>query len=589
MNCAGPIFDATGKFLIDLAEDNFVAQGSEVTGKYFYQNDTRVHMIALSDDSKSPFLPKDDEEGVAADMAAKKEATAAKAPSDIKINWDNFLERVINVPLPPAAYDKIVALPGKILALSGGNLISFDLATRKATPIISGVSDFALSGDGKKLLLCQGQSFSVHDAETGPTEMTAGAVDLGPYSITYNPVPEWREVFEESWRIARDFYYDPNMHGLDWNAIRTKYEARLPKVGDRADLSRLLADMVSELNTGHAYISGPLAPPAHAANMGFLGIDVEPVPGMDAVKIKKIYRGDLWSPDLSSPLAEPGVGVNAGDYILEIAGQPVKQNVDIQSLLLGTRGETVAIKVNSTPTPDGARVIRVRPLASETQLRYEDWVTGRTEYVREHGGDNFGYVHVPDMGEGGLTDFAKGHFSEPYKTAMVYDERYNGGGYTSSLLLQDIAAVPLAWFKPRVGNPWTRENWANIGHKAMLCNQYNFSDGELFVEDWKRLKLGPVVGMRTGGGEVGSGGGYRLVDGGAIYVPNYGGYVDGEWLVEGHGASPTVEVEQDPASEMAGRDPQLDKAIELLKEELAKDPISIPHHPPFPVIGKAGK
>jgi tricorn protease len=345
-----------------------------------------------------------------------------------------------------------------------------------------------------------------------------------------------------------------------------------------------MADMVSELNTGHAYIVPPPMPIAHPQNMGFLGIDVAPVPESGAVKITKIYHGDAWSPDLSSPLAEPGIDVKEGDYILEIAGEPVAPNQDIQALLLGTRGETVAVMVNDKPTKDGARVVRVRPLLSESAVRYEDWVESRVKYVQEHGGPNFGYLHIPDMENGGLTDFVKGQIPDVYKTAMIYDERYNGGGYTSSLILQDIASKPLAWFKPRVGNPWTREGWANIGHKAMLCNEDNFSDGELFVESWKRLKLGPVVGMRTGGGEVGSGGGYRLIDGGSIYVPNYGAYMDGEWLVEGHGATPTVEIDQDPNEQMAGKDPQLDKAIEILKAELQKDPISIPTHPPFKLV-----
>ena len=226
----------------------------------------------------------------------------------------------------------------------------------------------------------------------------------------------------------------------------------------------------------------------------------------------------------------------------------------------------------------------MRPLSNESQLRYQDWVMGRTRYVEEHGGPNFGYAHIPDMGEGGLVGFVKGHYPDVYKTAMIYDDRYNGGGFTSSLILQDIAAYPTSWWKPRTGAPWTRESWANIGYKAALCNEYNFSDGELFVEAWKYMKLGPVVGTRTGGGEVGSGGGYTLIDHGSIYVPAYGDYREGDWLVEGKGASPTVSVEEDPNEVMQGRDPQLDRAIAILKDELAKKPITIPQHPPFPVV-----
>jgi tricorn protease len=593
VNVNWPIFDTTGKFLIYLADDSINPQDSALNGKYFFQNQTRVHMIALTKDAKSPFLPKDDEEGTTepkapsptpAPKTAAAKPTGTNPPAPVStIDWDGLADRVIAVPLPAGTYTKLEVLPGKILAFGSGTLTSFDLDGEKSTTIIEGISDFEKSYDGKKLLFTAGRSVSVHPAETGPTSFGAGIVNLTPYSITFRPVPEWHQIFEESWRIARDFFYDPNMHGLDWTAVRRKYEAELPMVGDRADLGRMLRDMVSELNIGHAYIGLPPSPPAHAQAMGFLGIDVSYTAGVNAAKITKIYRGDIWSPDVVSPLAAPGTGVKEGDYILEIAGQPVTANTDIQALLLGTRGETVALLVNDKPSRDGAKVLRVKPLDSEAELRYQDWVMGRTKYVEDHGGPNFGYLHIPDMGHGGLVGFVKGQFPDVYKTAMIYDERYNGGGYVSSLILQDIGSKPVAWFKPRIGNPWTREGWANIGHKTLLINQYCFSDGELVVETWKRMKLGPVIGVRTGGGEVGSGGGYELIDQGSIYVPNYGAYVNGEWIVEGHGATPDIDVEEDPASEMAGRDTQLDKAIEVMKGELEKDPISIPQHPPFPI------
>ncbi len=591
-----PAFDSTGKFLLFLADNNLDPTMYNLYGKYYLDKTTHVEMVALTKGAKSPFLPKDDEEGIVADEKQKAESKEAKTPVPAVVDWDGLSGRLIQVPLPVGRYSMLDSAPGRILVLeqsenpgpdgpptSSSNLISFNLETMAATTVISGIDEFQKSLDGKKILYAVGRSISIHDLEPSATTMGEGALDLSPYSITYEPLPEWRQVFQESWRIARDFYYDPNMHGLDWNAVRRTYEARLSMVGDRRDLSRLLADMVSELNTGHAYVGDP-TPPAHQLNMGFLGIDVEPAAGADAVRITKLYRGDPFDPDVRSPLLEQGLGVKEGDFILEIAGQPVRRDTDIQALLLGTRGQTVAIMVNGTPSRSGARVVRVRPLTSEAQLRYQDWVMGRTRYVEEHGGASFGYCHIPDMGSGGLVGFLKGQTADPYKAAMIYDSRYNGGGFVSSLILQDIGAHPTNWFKPRWGQPWTREGWANIGHKVALCNEYNFSDGELFIVDWENMNLGPVVGTRTGGGEVGSGGGYGLIDGGTIFIPNYGGYRDGEWLVEGKGASPTVPVEDDPNLVMEGRDPQLDKAIALLKAELAKYPISVPQHPPFPVV-----
>lgn len=593
-----PAFDSTGKFLLFLADNDLTPTMFNLYGKYYLDATTRVEMLALTRETKSPFLPKDDEEGVAADEKQKAAEKAAKVPVPAAVDWDGLDARIIQVPLPSGRYSMLDAYPGHILVLDQtvnpspdgpprgqSDVISFDLDSRKATTIISGIDEFEKSLDGKKILYAVGRSISVHDLGDSPTEMSAGAVNLSPYSITYEPEPEWHQIFEESWRIARDFYYDPGMHGLDWNAVRKEYEARLPKVGDRRDLSRLLADMVSELNTGHAYIGDP-SPRGAAANMGFLGIDVAPVPGSQAVRITKIYQGDAFDPSLRSPLLEPGIDVKQGDYILEVAGQPVHGDRDFESYLLGTRGQTVAVMVNDRPTRDGARVVRVRPLSDEVDLRYEDWVAGRQRYVEDHGGPEFGYCHIPDMEGGGLTGFLKGQTADPFKAAMIYDTRYNGGGMVSSLILQDIQSKPTAWFKPRWGQPWTREGWANIGHKVALCNEYNFSDGELFISDWEYLKLGPVVGTRTGGGEVGSGGGYGLIDGGTIYIPNYGAYRGDQWLIEGKGAVPTVPVEQDPNEEMAGRDPQLDKAIELMKAEIAKEPVAVPQHPPFSRAGR---
>jgi tricorn protease len=586
INSYAPAFDPEGKFLVYLADNDLNPTMSNVTAKYYLDKSTRVEMIALGDQSKSPFLPKNDEEGVA--PPAK---TPKAAPNSV--DWDQLGKRVISVPIPAGRYSELDWYPDHLLILDSaensgadgpplgsGVVISYDLTTRAETPVISGVDMFQKSFDGKKILFASGQAVSVHDLNGAPTSMAAGAINFAPYTLTYLPENEWQEVFNESWRIARDFYYDPNMHGLDWNAVRAKYQARLKLVGERPDLTLLLKDMVSELNTGHAYITDPTLR-GRRLNIGFLGADYEAVPGAKAVKIAKLYRGDPWDPDVESPLLEPGLDVKEGDFILEIAGQKIDGAQDVNEMMLGTQGQTVAIMVNSKPTLDGARVLRVRPLPSEIELRYQNWVMDRTRYVEEHGGENFGYAHIPDMEAGGIVGFLKGQTADMFKTAMIYDARYNGGGFTSSLLLQDMASYPTAWFKPRYGQPWTREGWATIGHKATLCNEYNFSDGELFIEDWKRMGLGPVVGTRTGGGEVGSGGGYELIDHGSIYVPNYGAYRDGKWLVEGKGATPTVAVEEDPAAVMAGKDPQLDRTIAILKGELVKEPITIPVHPPF--------
>ena len=584
VNSQSPAFSSDGKFLLYLADSELSPIAIDATQKYAFDNARRVYMIALSPDTLSPFLPKNDEEGT-----TEKASVSKPAPASL----DGLPDRVIEVPMASGRYQQVGMVGSKIFLINlvaipplGGSpaglgaIQVFDTDHKSLTTLSGGVDSFDISADSKKLLLHRGNSFAVADANGAPIGFSP--VSLGAYAINVDPEKEWRQIFEESWRIARDFFYDPNLHGVDWNRIHKKYEALLPLVGDRGDLGRIQQDMVSELNSGHAYVGTPGVRVA-SVPMGFLGADFVPID--DAIKITKLFQGDGFAGN-RSPLLEPGLKIHVGDYIVAIGGQPIRHDQDFQSLLLGTPGQTVAIAVNSKPTLEGARVVEVQPVGSESGMRYVDWVQGRAAYVAEHGGSDLGYLHVPDMVAGGVIGFTKGQFPTVNKAGMVYDFRYNGGGYVSSLLLESIAAKPQAWFKPRDSETWTRESWANIGHHVALCNEGNFSDGELVIEDWKRMKLGPVIGKRTGGGEVGSGGGYALIDGGSIYIPNYGAFSDGKWIIEGYGATPDIEVDQDPNAVMAGKDPQLDKAIEVLRAKIAKEPVSKPATPPFP--NKAG-
>ena len=588
INSYAPIFDATGKFVVYLA-DRSLSPFYTFTHRYSFDKVTRVNMVALAKATPSPFLPKNDEEGTPTPAKPEDKNVTVFEPEGIQ-------SRVFEVPMPAGRYRALESVSGRLLLIDAdqiagmdspapGVLRSFDLDKKTLATIAENVDSVTKTPDGKKLLIRSGGNIHVADASlSGPLP---APIRFTGFSISVDPRSEWRQMFNETWRIARDFFYDPGMHGVDWNAVRAKYEPMLKMVGDRADLTRLLKDMVSELNCGHAYVSNPPIPGVRVS-MGYLGIEADPVPGTNAIQVRRILRGDDFSLGVRSPLEEPGVNVRAGDYILSIGGQRVSANQDFQALLVGKTGQTITLVVNSKPTMDGARTVRVRPLSSEAQLRYIDWVQGRIEYVSKNGGANFGYAHISDMGSGGLIGFTKGQFQNVYKDAMIYDTRFNGGGFVSSMLLENIAAKPQAWWKPRTGSTWTREDWANLGYSAAICNQGNFSDGELFVEVWKRMKLGPVVGTRTGGGEVGSGGGYTLVDGGTINIPNYAAFADGKWLIEGVGAIPDFNVSQDPAAVMGGRDPQLDKAIELLKAKLAKNPIKKPEPPAFPKKGIGG-
>jgi tricorn protease len=611
INSYNPAFDPDGKYLYFLQDRSFDPIGPGPSHFFSYDKVTNISAVTLARDTKSPFLPKSDEEGAAPDKAEAKpdadkkpDAKADKADAkpeekklpEVKVDLDGIADRVEDVPLPTDRYQSVDPVKDRLLLLvnngpgePGSTMRAFnmkDVTKKEVKTISSKVDGYELSADRTKVLVRNGKTFYVIDASADSLK-DEDKVDLGGIQLEIDPRAEWQQMFEESWRIARDFFYDPNMHGVDWPAVKTKYAARVQGIGDRSELNEILGDMIAELRVGHAYVGGGDAPGgAKPVPMGYLGADFAPVPGKAAYKIVRLLPGDGFDLDARSPLLAPGLNVHEGDYVLAIAGQPVQENEDIQALLVGTAGRAIRVTVNTAPTMEGAREVLVQPMASESQARYYQWVAGRREYVRVHGGDDLGYVHIPDMGNGGLVEYTKHYFPlVQQKDGMIYDVRYNGGGYISAMLLMQMASRPINYYKPRYGASWPREDWAFRGYSAAVCNDQNYSDAEYFVDGFKKLKIGPVFGAQTGGGEVGSGGGYPLIDGGKIWIPNYGGWSpDGNWIVEGVGANPDVLVQQDPAAVLAGRDPQLDAAIAYLKDKLAKAPIPKLVPPPFPVV-----
>ncbi|HEV2473554.1 MAG TPA: S41 family peptidase, partial [Chthonomonadales bacterium] len=338
---------------------------------------------------------------------------------------------------------------------------------------------------------------------------------------------------------------------------------------------------------GHAFVGGgDIGQRVQDQKMGYLGADFEPAPNGRAYRITKLLPGDGFELDQRSPLLLPGLNVKVGDYIVAIEGQPVRTDLSIQALLIGTAGRMISVSINNSPELTGARVVHIVPVASEYRMRYFDWVARKRAYVLTHGGPEIGYVHMPNMVEGGgMKEFDKHYYAQNLTcTGMIYDVRNNTGGYISALILNQIASRPYTWFKPRNGASWTREDFSFGGYSAALCNENSMSNAEEFADGFERLKIGPVIGVRTWGGEVGSGDGYPLIDGGEIYIPNYGAWTDSDkWIIEGRGVKPDIKVENDPASRLAGKDLQLDAAIAVIKKELARHPILPESAPPFPV------
>lgn len=630
-----PSFSPDGKYLYMIQQSHVQVSQSAYSSMLDYSDPNVVTAVALAADTPSLYPAKDDEEGGAATPAAtpaatdaaptakadaqseaksdaksgaKADATSAKKPdakappaevAETKIDLDGIRSRLIPIPVPAGGWSAVAALDGQLLlvnsspygALSGANssLSEFDIKGKKLSPLSPdtdplGNSDdplnAQLSGDGKTVLIKQGPGLQLVPVTPGSP---AKPVPLSSFRILIDTQQQWKAVFEESWRIARDFYIDPHMGGVDWNAVRRQCEAELPMVGDRTDLTKVQEDMISQLSTGHCYVGGPNPYRKGGASPASLGAFISWDAKAKAYRIDHILQTGDWNLTSRSPLADVGVDVKNGDYILAVNGAPCTDEFGFDKYLMGTAGHVTSLTISSSPKLTPTRTVNVTPIGSQQGLVYLDWVQSRLAYVKKASNGQIGYVHLSDMSENGAKQFAQMYYSKTEMPGIIVDVRYNGGGFISYNLLSHLATKTIGFFKPRYGVSWRREGWGPLGHVVGITNEWAFSDGELFSEYFKRLHIGPLVGHRTGGGEIGSGNGYTLADGGSIYVPNYGAWSpDGHWLIEGRGAEPDVVVDQDPNLVMQGKDPQLDAAIKIILDELKAHPFKIPTPPVFP-------
>jgi len=445
------------------------------------------------------------------------------------------------------------------------------------------VNGFQFSADLKKMLVqTPGNNFIVMDAGGTKIPEDEGKVDLSDWTIDVEPRAEWTQILREVWRLQRDFFYDPNMHGVDWSAVWTQYSALLPRISNRDELNDLIAEMLGELNCGHAYVGGGDMISARDVPIGGLGADLEPTPE-GSWRIRKILRGDGWGDEPVSPLAAPLASAKVGDYIVAIDGEPLKPGEDIYAHLVGRAGKEILLSLSEKPKSDGARDVPVRALDDESYLRYLDWVRDRREYVDSVSGGRIGYIHLPDMGIEGLTMWGRMYLPQCRKDALIMDVRYNRGGSVADMILAQLGNKVWALTKGRDDPVGRRFGTAFYGPMDAICNHETGSDGETFSEGFRRLGLGKVFGTRTWGGWVGIYGGRPLVDRGFNTIPQISGWgaFDGKWLIEGPGVYPDVEVVDEPAQIIRGRDPQLDAAIADLTKQLETWPKLAPQ-PPYP-------
>ena len=395
-----------------------------------------------------------------------------------------------------------------------------------------------------------------------------------------DPPAEWKQMFNETWRQERDFFFEKSMNGVDWAKERDRYAALLPYAADRYDLTYLLGEMVGELANSHTYVGGGDHPDLHPVNLGLLGVDYELDAAIGYYRFKKIYQGENWDAALRSPLTEPGVVVKEGDYLLAVNGRELKAPEPPNELFVNTAGQTVTLTVNSQPSETGARQVLVKPIASEYALRQFDMVTSNRRKVDQATGGRVGYIYIPNMGGDGLNEFVKQFFPQIRKQGLIIDVRYNGGGFVDQLIFERLRRILAGMDSARNFASGTIPDVVFNGSMVCVTNEYAASDGDIFSYFFKKYHLGPLIGMRTWGGVRGIRGFVPLMDGGYITRPEFSVYgVNSEWVIENHGVAPDIEVDNTPDQVMKGHDPQLERAIEEVMKAIQQNPKHLPPRP----------
>lgn len=608
-----PVFSADGKLLFFVSARSFNPTYGQTEFQHVYTDMSRIYFVALAKDTKNPFAPKSDEVKVKEDAkppetkaaetkaaeaktaetkaAEPKTADAKKADSApaTKVDAEGLVSRIGVIPTPPADYRSLTSVGSRLYygragAREPAALYVYDIEKQAETPLGAGTG-YEISADGKKMLLGQpGNRFAIIDTPTGKVEPRE-FLDLSDMKVTLDRHAEWRQMFQESWRQMRDFFYAPNMHGVDWPAMRRTYEALIPYVNHRADLTYVIGEMISELNVGHSYVGGGELPRPARIPMGLLGARLERDPRTKYFTITKIFRGQNWDPSLRSPLTEIGVDAKAGEFILEVDGRSTAAMSDIWEALSGKAGKQVSLRLNASPVQQGSRETVVVPIEDERGLYYYDWVQTNLEKVTRASGGRVGYVHIPDMGVPGLNEFAKYFYPQTDKDAIIVDVRSNGGGNVSPMIIERLRRELVLVDIVRNGVPATNPGAMILGPKVLLADEFSASDGDLVTYRFKTYKMGPVIGKRTWGGVVGIRGALPMLDGGVLNRPEFSRYdVAGKtWAIEGVGVEPDIVVDNDPAREYAGVDQQLDKAIEVVLDLLKKNPVRLPPPPPLPI------
>jgi tricorn protease len=627
-----PAFDQKGQYLYFTASTDVGPTTGWLDLSSINRPITRsAYLMVLRKDQPSPLAPESDEEksatddskqdadksskaedkpeqepGSAEEKAKAQDARAAKSVKNegvvVRIDSENIGQRIVAMPIPPRDYSKLVAgKTGTIFLIEDSprpgpdqlnTLWRFDLTSRKPEKLMEGANDFTVSFDGKKMLYSKGRRDNRKwfiSSATAPARGEGGAgagkpetpLALSKMEVRVDPRAEWKQEYNEVWRIERDFFYDPNLHGLNLPATKKHYEPYLENVGSRYDFSYLLAEMLGELTVGHMFIRTPPEPPAEQGKVGLLGAEYTVENGR--YRFSKIYEGENWNPQLRAPLTQPGVNVQEGEYLLAVNGRELRGTDEIFELFEGTADKSTVLKVGPTADGKGAHTVTVVPIETEAALRNRAWIEGNLHKVDKLSGGKLAYVYLPDTGFGGYTSFNRYFFAQVGREGAVIDERFNGGGSAADYVIDYLRRPLQNYWMTREGHDFTTPVGAIFGPKAMITNMYAGSGGDALPWYFRDAKLGPIVGTRTWGGLVGIYDYPALMDGGGVTAPRVAFYNrTGDWDVENHGVAPDYEVEITPKDWASGHDPQLEKAVALVMDSLKKNPLPVAKHPAFP-------
>ena len=585
-----PVFTRDGKFIIFISDRRFIPTYCDIEWEMIYRKVAGIYAISLKKDGKSILPFKSDEENTS------ETTSKTDAPVFVNIDFQGIADRTEALPLEKGNYRDLSVNKSTLFYLnaSEGNfnrfeidthgpmsLYSYDIDSKKETSLIEEIDGYKLSADGENIIYLKEKNVSIIPAAGGE----AKPVNLSDLKIWYEPVREWKQIFNEAWRMERDYYYEPGMHGQDWNFMKQKYGKLVDKASCRQDLTFIIGEMIGELNTSHTYVyGGDARRKADPVTTGMLGADYSVDLQNNLYRFKKIYREKDWSRETWPPLAKPGVNITEGDYLLKVNNVEVKADKEIYSYFTGLAGKQITLTINSKPVLAGAREVVVEPAGGESNIRYMDWIESNRIAVDKASGGKIGYIYLPDTYNGSAIDFPKYFYSQTKKEGLIIDGRFNGGGLDPEIFLQRLLKVPHGYWTRRQSVDQPIPFLAVNAQMALLTNRYAGSGGDELPYEFRWNNMGPVIGTRTWGGLVGISMFVQLIDGAEVTVPDYRIYNEkGEWVVENEGVTPDIIIDVDSKKYSEGYDTQLMKAVEVVMKKINENPRQWPVHQPFPV------